>query len=272
MGRFGDATAVERLAEGRYGIDLDEGYAIGEALNGGYLMAVLGRAAVLESPHAHPVSTAAAFLRVAKAGPAEIVIDTIKTGRTAATARVSLVQDGRRAVESLITTGTLDADVEPDWSGEPPVPALPPLEECPDLRRGGEDRKGDFSDRVDMRFDPSTMGWLDGQPSGSPEIRAWFQLTAAEDPVHEPELDAYVLAVAVDALPPVALNLGARGWAPTVEMTWHMRAVPAPGPLALYGGGRLLTGGWFDEEVEVWDSAGRLVAQSRQLARAGRQA
>ena len=28
--------------------------------------------------------------------------------------------------------------------------------------------------------------------------------------------------------------------------------------------------GWFDEEVEVWDSAGRLVAQSRQLARAGR--
>ena len=30
--------------------------------------------------------------------------------------------------------------------------------------------------------------------------------------------------------------------------------------------GQLWQGGWFDEEAEVWDSAGRLVAQSRQLA------
>jgi hypothetical protein len=29
-------------------------------------------------------------------------------------------------------------------------------------------------------------------------------------------------------------------------------------------------GGWFDEEAEVWDSVGRLVAQSRQIARVGR--
>jgi hypothetical protein len=31
-----------------------------------------------------------------------------------------------------------------------------------------------------------------------------------------------------------------------------------------------VSAGWFDEEAEVWDSAGRLVAQSRQLARVGR--
>jgi hypothetical protein len=31
-----------------------------------------------------------------------------------------------------------------------------------------------------------------------------------------------------------------------------------------------VSGGWFDEEAEVWDSTGRLVAQSRQLARVGR--
>jgi hypothetical protein len=30
--------------------------------------------------------------------------------------------------------------------------------------------------------------------------------------------------------------------------------------------GRLLQGGWFDEEAEVWDEQGDLVAQSRQLA------
>jgi hypothetical protein len=65
-------------------------------------------------------------------------------------------------------------------------------------------------------------------------------------------------------------NSGSYGWAPTVELTWHMRAVPTPGWLAVHGRARLVSDGWFDEEVEVWDSAGRLVAQSRQIARVGR--
>ncbi|MFB4319697.1 thioesterase family protein [Actinomadura sp. 21ATH] len=263
MGRFGEATAVERVAEGRYSVELDDGYLIGTALNGGYLLAVLARAAVDATPHEHPISTAANFLRVSGPGPAEVRVDVSKVGRTAATSRVSLVQDGRTLIESLITTGTLDPAAEPDWAGEPPVPPVPPIEKCTEGLQNIERDRG-FADRVDMRFDPATMGWLDGQPAGRPELRAWFRLPDGED------ADAYVLALAVDALPPVALNLGAKGWAPTVELTWHMRAVPAPGPLALHGSGRLLTGGWFDEEVEVWDSAGRLVAQSRQIARVGR--
>jgi hypothetical protein len=49
-----------------------------------------------------------------------------------------------------------------------------------------------------------------------------------------------------------------------------MRAVPAPGLLRVAARSRHVSGGWFDEESEVWDSAGRLVAQSRQIARVGR--
>ena len=33
---------------------------------------------------------------------------------------------------------------------------------------------------------------------------------------------------------------------------------------------QLVADGWFDEDVAVWDSTGRLVAQARQLARVGR--
>ena len=55
-----------------------------------------------------------------------------------------------------------------------------------------------------------------------------------------------------------------------MELTWYMRAVPAPGLLRVAARCRHVSGGWFDEEAEVWDSAGRLVAQSRQLARVGR--
>ncbi|RKS76810.1 acyl-CoA thioesterase [Actinomadura pelletieri DSM 43383] len=261
MSGFGAATEVRRVGEGRFEAVLDGGYAIAGALNGGYLMAVLARAAVAASPHEHPVSTAATFLRVAAAGPAEVIVEPRKEGRTTATSLVTLVQDGRPTVDALITTGTLDADHEPAWSGAQP-PGMPPLERCAPFEPVPETR--DFAERLDLRFDPALMGWTDGRPSGRPELRAWLRLSDGHPP------DPYSLALAVDALPPVTLNLGRNGWAPTVELTWHMRAVPAPGWLAVHGTGRLLTGGWFDEDVEVWDSTGRLVAQSRQLARAPR--
>ncbi|MBW8483836.1 thioesterase family protein [Actinomadura parmotrematis] len=262
MSRFGDATTIKQVDEGRFEVELDGDFGMAEAVNGGYLMAVLGRAAVASSPHEHPVATATTFLRAAAPGRAEITVDTLKAGRTAATARVSLAQGGRTATEALITTGTLDASAEPTYTGERPAPWLPPIEECTEFVPP-EGLTG-FAAQMDLRYDPATMRWLEGRPTGVPELRAWFRL---RDPHGN---DAAALALAVDALPPVALNAGARGWSPTVELTWHMRAIPAPGWLALHGSGRLVTGGWFDEEVEVWDSAGRLVAQSRQIARLGR--
>ena len=95
-------------------------------------------------------------------------------------------------------------------------------------------------------------------------MRGYFQLREPREP------DAYLLALAVDALPPVVFGIEVVGWSPTVELTWYMRAVPAPGELRVAARCRHVSGGWFDEEAEVWDSAGRLVAQSRQIALVGR--
>ena len=55
--------------------------------------------------------------------------------------------------------------------------------------------------------------------------------------------------------------------APTLELTTHVRAKPAPGWLKVQHRTRNFAGGMFEEDCEVWDSSGRLVAQSRQLAR-----
>jgi hypothetical protein len=117
---------------------------------------------------------------------------------------------------------------------------------------------------VRVLLDPAVTGWHGDGPSGVPEMRGYVSLREPREP------DALLLAFAVDALPPVVFGLGATGWAPTVELTWHMRGVPEPGPLAVASRCRHVSGGWFDEEAEVWDTAGRLVAQSRQLARVGR--
>jgi hypothetical protein len=56
------------------------------------------------------------------------------------------------------------------------------------------------------------------------------------------------------------------GWVPTVELTVHVRAVPTPGPLRCVFRTRFVHGGMFEEDGEVWDSSGTLVALSRQLA------
>ncbi|GAA5062388.1 acyl-coenzyme A thioesterase PaaI-like protein [Thermocatellispora tengchongensis] len=262
MTKFDEATRAIRVDETTYDVCLDDGYSIGGPLNGGYLLAVILRAAVDASPHEHPVSTSAQFLRVPKPGPARVHLEQLKAGRTAAMTRATLVQDGTSYIDTLITTATLTA-AEPDYTDAPPVP-LPPEEECLALPAPKPENNMTFNAQIDLRFDPPTIGWLTGEPTGRPESRAYFRMAEPQDP------DPYVLALAVDALPPVVFSAGARGWAPTVELTWYLRALPAPGPLALYGSGRLISDGWFDEEVEVRDSTGRLVAQSRQLARLGR--
>ena len=274
---FDEATAVRRVADGRYEVQPDPRFALvapggtaPPAVNGGVLVATVLRAVLDTSPHPYPVATSAHFLRVPLLKPAEVEVTWLRQGRTAATARAAVIQDGQIALDTTVTTGNLPAgpaaNGELSWTGEPPQ--LPPVEECVSLGPWpgtvGPDGTAGYAAQVDMRLDPATTGWRHGQPAGIPEMRGYFGLQEERDP------DAYLLALAVDGLPPVVFGLGTSGWSPTVELTWYMRAVPVPGPLRVATRCRHVSGGWFDEEAEVWDAAGQLVAQSRQLARVGR--
>ena len=59
-------------------------------------------------------------------------------------------------------------------------------------------------------------------------------------------------------------------WAPTVQLQVLVRALPSPGWCLVESRSTEVAGGWSDEECRIWDAAGRLVAQARQLARAAR--
>jgi Thioesterase-like superfamily len=50
------------------------------------------------------------------------------------------------------------------------------------------------------------------------------------------------------------------------ELTGRWNGTAAPGWLACRATTRFVNGGYHEEDFEVWDSAGTLVAQSRQLA------
>ena len=264
---FDRDTALTCRAPGVYDIDLSAGWTIISAVNGGYLLAVLGRALADALPHADPFTISAHYLTASQPGPAVARTDVVRTGRTLSTGQASLFQyddEGREVERIRVLASYGDLDTLPDdvrTTARPP--AIPPLEQCFGTEDGPAPVPGSsaITDRLMLKLDPSTLGWALGQPSGKGEMRAWFGLADGRDP------DPLSLLLAVDALPPTAFEIGLKGWVPTVELTVHVRCRPAPGPLRVSITTRNLAGGFLEEDAEVWDSADRLVAQSRQLAR-----
>lgn len=270
MTRFDTATAVTASSdEGLYTADLDSGYLIGQAMNGGYLMAVMQRAALEASPHPHAVSSSFHFLRPAADGAAEVRVEVLKAGRTVATVRVTLRQEGKPRVTGTIATAEVDAGAVPEYTVA--APQLPPMDQCRlyDPRAGVENAPP-FTRRVAQFYTEDSWQRLLGREFDPVPDLAGYVHVSAEDGGPACDDPALFLPLAVDALPPVITVFGSWRWAPTVELTWHMRAVPQPGPLMFRSRADAVNDGWFDETVDVWDMKGTLVAQSRQLARAGR--
>lgn len=267
---FDRDTAVTFREDGVFDAELSAGWTIIRAVNGGYLLALLGRALGEALPHSDPFSVSAHYLTASVPGPAVIRTQVVRTGRTLSTGGASLFQfaeDGSEVerIRVLATYGDLGGLTdEVRTSAEPPV--IPPMEHCLGPGDGPAPIPGSsaITERLDIKLDPATTGWAVGAPSGKGEMRGWFGLADGRD------ADPLSLLLTVDALPPTSFELGLKGWTPTIELTTHIRCRPAPGPLRVSITTRNLIGGFLEEDADVWDSAGRLVAQSRQLARAPR--
>lgn len=264
---FDRGTAVEAIGDGRYAATLGESWTIGPGKpNGGYLLAVLGRAALTRvaaegADQPHVLAANVQYLASPDTGPAVVETEVLRLGRTASQLRARLAVAGRPAVEALFTLGRLTEGSDPWWGAIPPVD-LPPEEECrrlPSMSPDGQDRPS-IRDVAAVRFDPASLGFLDGEPDGSAELRGWFRF-ADDAPV-----DPLALLFVVDAFPPATFALARTGWVPTLDLTAYVRAVPVPGPLRMRFRARVVHDGFVDEVAEVWDAADRLVAQSTQLA------
>jgi acyl-Coa thioesterase superfamily protein/acyl-CoA thioesterase superfamily protein len=264
---FAAATAVRRVEGGGIVADLDPGWDVGGSiLNGGYLLAVTGRAAALDSPHPHPVAVSASYLRATGPGRATLAVTPGPAGRTLAHSAVLLAGADGPSLSAQVTTATL-GDEPPVYSR--PMPVLPPVEECLSAQAGADLGGHPVPEvglrrRVETRLDPATAGWAVGRPSGEPVIRGWMRFSDGRD------ADPLAMALFADALPPTGFALGRMGWAPTVQLQVLVRALPAPGWCLVEARGGDMAGGWVDEDYRIWDSTGRLIARSRQLARASR--
>ena len=260
MAGFGVASALTAQGDGRYAAQLDPDWQIAGKLNGGYLLALVGRAALTElgEEFPHPLAAVAHYLAAPDVGPAELTVQVLRRGRRTAQTRVTLATSAGPCMEALVTCGQLDP-AEPFFDGVP-APDLPPEDACLRLPVEGPGFTVPLLAVVAERLDPACMGWAVGKPSRRGELRGYVRFDDGQQP------DTVALLTVVDALPPATFDLGVTGWVPTLALTCHVRAVPEPGALVVRQRARLVVGGRVDEECDVWDSTGRLVATGHQLA------
>lgn len=226
---------------------------IGNA-NGGYVLALVGRALADVTGRPDCVTVTCHYLAPCPAGPVKIEVRPVRAGRRFATATATMWRtvDGRRVpiVQVLATMGDLRTDPGGPTSMSAGPPELPVFDEC--LALGGSSIE-DFAHlhgRLATRAHPDDVQFRNGLTSGQALMRGWF---AFRD---DRPIDSVALLLASDAFPPAVFNLDvSTNWVPTVELTVHVRAVPAPGPVQCSFRTRYLQNGLLDEDGEIWDSA-----------------
>ena len=257
-GHFAAASAVTPLGDGRYAGDVQPGWDIAGNTDGGYLLAIAARAVTDATAKPDPVTITAHYLAPGRAGAVTVDVDVARSGKRHATGAFRLASADALHLVGVCTTTDLGATSGPVLVDAAP-PDLPPPDDCP-LSVPADPFPPPFVGQVEMRLHPDDIPFRSGDTSGNARMRGWFRLRDGEP------LDTLALVLAVDSFPPTSFNVNLPvGWTPTIELTAHLRHRPAPGWLACAFTTRNISGGYLETDGELWDSAGTLVAQSRQL-------
>jgi hypothetical protein len=265
---FDAATAVSETADPDvFGAGIHPLWTVGDKANGGYLLALLGRAArVVAARHGgagwEVLSASVTYLRAPALGPARVHTTLLRSGRTASHVRAVLSQE-TDLVDAVFVLGALPEDDAVRYDGTPPFHAAGP-EDC--VRLTPQSPSGVYVgilDVLDLRLDPATVpGTVTAAtPERKAELRGWTRFADGRQP------DVLSLLFLADAMPPATFMIGSTGWVPTLQMSAYVRARPAPGWLGIRMTAGLVADGSVDETCVLWDSRGRMVGQSTQLAR-----
>lgn len=272
--RFVRDTAVERVDDMRFRGSIDPGWAVieGAAANGGYVMALAARAMRTPLPHPDPVSLTAHFLAPPDPGEIHIDVEVVRSGRRHSTVAAKLTQGDRefaRLLGAFTDLGAID-DGDTDLRVDRRPPAYPPVDDCLDFTAAAIERgeKGGLPAppivrRFDHRVPHELAGWTEGKPLGRGRVGGYVRWRDGTT------MDTLGVLTVADCYPPAVFNSGQSGvgWVPTIELTVQIRRQPAPGYLVTRLTTEAITaGGYLEEDAEIWDAEGRLVALSRQLA------
>lgn len=254
---FSDAMRLTAAGAGVYRGALDEHWTIGPKVHGGAMLALCAQAARHEIGDREPIAVSGSFLWAPDPGPMDVVATVRKRGRRVSVVDVELNQGERTAVRAVITMGTPEHPVPPLLSVNP-VPAAMSPEPPPDLEAIGPGHP--MADVVHLAHGcdirPLT---LPVDAVTGPSLQYWVR------PRNEAP-DVLFALLCGDVSAPVTYGVNRFGWAPTLQLTAYLRAVPTDGWLRVMCTTTQIGQDWFDEDHLVVDCEGRIVVQTRQLA------
>ncbi|GGO89421.1 hypothetical protein GCM10011584_18750 [Nocardioides phosphati] len=255
---FDDAIATKPLGGGLHQVTVtDAWHTANKTPNGGFVLALLLHAVMQETKDPDPLSIAVTYFRPATAGEGEVRVREVRAGRRVSTYDALLVQGGKEVAHAVVSTHDWDQAGSVQHTPHA-APEMPAPEACADLTTVIPAGMIPILDRYTYR-NAAIPGWLEGSPTGVSESLGWIK--AADDrPV-----DALLAGAMTDAFAPVTAEIGHLGSA-TIQLTVHFRRRPETTWALGHVVTRHVIDGYADEDVELWDEQGRLIAQSRQLA------
>jgi acyl-CoA thioesterase len=260
--QFDDDTAVTRLDAETFSAKIQPSWWVAFGPNGGYLAAIILRSMyqMLSDEAWQPISLTLQYTEAAAVGACQVITHVERKGRSLATLSARLVQGDRLCVLALAAFSL--PRVGAITFAERVMPAVPSPDQIPPM--AAAETFPAFTGRFDYR-------WAIGDPpfSGSAraEVGGWIRLA-------EPRpIDSLLVAAFLDCwVPAVFPRLTHQEAVPTVDLTIHFRArLPLPDcgehdfALGVFTS-HFATGGFFEEDGELWSANGILLAHSRQLA------
>jgi hypothetical protein len=271
---FTDAMALTPVGDGAHGTvfegELNEHWTIGPKVHGGAMLALCANAARMEhGGDAEPIAVSGNFVWAPDPGPMRVVTTVRKRGRRVSLVDVELNQGDRTAVRAAVTLGDPEHHVPPLLSVNPVVPLMQP-EPPPGLEPIGPGHPMEdivhLAHGCDIR--PSLTTFTPRTDGGHARTRGAQEAPSIEYWVRPKGVAPDVLFALLcgDVSAPVTFGVNRMGWAPTVQLTAYLRALPADGWLRVLCTTVQIGQDWFDEDHIVVDCEGHIVVQSRQLA------
>ncbi|WP_237570604.1 thioesterase family protein [Mycolicibacterium lacusdiani] len=246
----------------RFDGELNENWTIGPKVHGGVMLALCANAArqALGTNGVEPIAVSGSFLWAPDPGPQRVTATIRKRGRRVNLVDVELSQGDRVAVHAVITLAALETDDAPLLSDNPVIPLMTP-DPPPGLDPIGPGHP--MADIVHLArgcdIRPSLTTMQPRSDGGPPVIEYWVRPRDCAP-------DVLFALVCGDVSAPVTFGVNRFGWAPTVQLTAYLRAVPADGWLRVLCTTMQIGHEWFDEDHVVVDAKGHVIVQSRQLA------
>ena len=262
MTRFDRDTSLERVDSNEFEGNVNRGWFVMDAPNGGYLASLILRALTMtvDDPERSPRSLTVHYLRPAVEGPLTIRTNVERAGRSLWTLSARLYQDDAFVAAALAAFSVPFSGYEFDNAQMPDAPGPDVVPETPRI----PGMTPPIVDRMDYRF---AYGSLPFSGSDRALIGAWMRLKGGR------VADALLVPTLADACPPSIFGrLNEPIPASTIDLTVHFRnSLPlenAEPEDFLFGvfSSRIGAEGFFEEDGEIYSQGGLLLAQSRQLA------